>query len=280
LRLVGDDPFGSAAEREIAVYMWTGVLVVALSVVLVLILARHLLHQIRLTRLKNDFIATVTHELKTPLASIRVLVDTLLEGHYEDQHQVREYLMMAAKENERLSRLVDNFLTFSRMERNKQVAGGDEMQLAGVVMDAADSVRERITVAGGVLEVDVDANLPSVVGDHDALVTAVANLLDNARKYARDGVHIRIRGYRDRDQVCLEVQDDGMGIARRHQRKIFRRFYQIDRSLSRGTGGCGLGLSIVKHIVEAHGGTIGLESEPGRGSTFTIRLPAATYGYD
>jgi signal transduction histidine kinase len=119
------------------------------------------------------------------------------------------------------------------------------------------------------------ADLPPVIGDREALVTVLVNLLDNAHKYTGDDKHVVLRASASGEQVCLEVQDNGIGIPRRAMRKVFDRFYQVDQSLARKTGGCGLGLSIVRFIIEAHEGTIEVDSQVGKGSVFTVRLPAS-----
>ncbi|MGD2174112.1 MAG: HAMP domain-containing sensor histidine kinase [Candidatus Brocadiaceae bacterium] len=275
LFMEGSNPFAAAADRNIAFYFWTGIVVVAIIAVLGMLVARYLMRQMTLARLKNDFIATVTHELKTPLASMRVLVDTLLEGNYRDQNQVAEYLHLVSRENERLTRLIDNFLSFSRMERNKRAFEFRPVEPADLIDSAAEVVRDRFEAQGCRFDVQVEPELPPLSGDHDALVTVLLNLLDNAYKYSGDEKEISLRAYGRDGRVCLEVEDNGPGMPRRAARKVFDRFYQVDTSLSRETGGCGLGLSIVKFIVDAHGGTIEVDTAPGEGSTFTVRLPAA-----
>ena len=241
---------------------------------LVLTLGRRMLSDIRLARLKNDFIATVTHELKTPLASSRVLLDTLLAGSLADPRLEREYLELIATENTRLCRLIDNFLTFSRMERGRQAFDLQPLQPSEVVHAAVKVMRDRLDAAHADLQVSLHASLPAVRADRDALVTVLVNLLDNALKYTPPPRRIALRASAANGTLRLEVEDNGIGIPRRAQRRIFERFYQVDRSLSRETGGCGLGLSIVRFIVDAHHGTVGLDSESGRGSRFTVTLPA------
>ncbi|MHC4445622.1 MAG: sensor histidine kinase, partial [Planctomycetota bacterium] len=275
LYLEGENPFAAAADKQIAVYLWTGILVILTIIILVLLVARYLSRQMKLTRLKNDLIATVSHELKTPLSSIRVLVDTLLANEKVDSRQTEEYLGLIAKENIRLSRLIDNFLTFSRMERKKYVFDLTEIMPEDIVNEAREAVSERFESAGCKFEVEVAAGLPSVRGDGDALTTAVLNLLDNAFKYTESQKHITLRAYQDNGFVCLEVKDNGIGLSRRAVKKIFNRFYQVDRSLTRRGSGCGLGLSIVQFIVQAHRGSIEVKSRPKEGSTFTIKLPLA-----
>ena len=274
LRLEGADPFASAARHQVAVYLWIGSLVVAVFAVLAGLVARSVSRQMKLTRLKNDLIATVSHELKTPLASMRVLVDTLLEGRVTDQRQAGEYLRLISTENRRLTGLIDNFLTFSRMERNRRAFEFENVAVADVVAAAVEAAGDRFAGPQCRLEVEVVGDLPTISADHDALVTVLLNLLDNAWKYSGQDKRISLRAAVEGDQVCLRVTDNGVGLSRRAGKRIFDRFYQVDRSLSRPAGGCGLGLSIVKFIVTAHGGTIAVDSRTGQGSTFTVKLPA------
>jgi len=270
----GSDVFEKAAKRQIAVYIWTGGVVILMVLLVAALAARAVSRQIRLNRMKNDFIATVSHELKTPLASMRVLVDTLLEGNIRDEAQAQEYLRLTARENERLSRMIDNFLAFSRMERNKQAFSITEADPAEIVGDAVESLRAKHNSQQCHLAVDLSDPLPDIKADHDAIVTVLVNLLDNACKYtAEEKKEISLKVYREGGFVCFAVSDNGIGMARRHLNKIFDSFYQVDNSLARKVEGCGLGLSIVKFIVNAHRGAITVDSKPGVGSTFTVLLP-------
>jgi len=256
------------------VYVWAGLLAIAVMIAAGSLAAKVVGKQIKMNKLKNDFIATVSHELKTPLASMRVLVDTLLEGSYRDQHQVTEYLQLVSKENERLTGLIDNFLTFSRMERNKQAFAIAKTSPAAIARAAAEAVKTKFSQGQCKFEVDIREDLPEVSADRDAMVTVLVNLLDNAYKYSYDNKQIELRVFPDDGLIYFCVSDNGRGMSRRSARNIFNRFYQADRSLSRHAEGCGLGLSIAKFIVDAHKGTISVESKPGKGSTFTVRLPA------
>jgi signal transduction histidine kinase len=268
------DIFEKAAGRQTVIYMWAGLLAVAVMVAAGLLAAQTVGKQIKINRLKNDFIATVSHELKTPLASMRVLVDTLLEGNVKGQQQVTEYLQLVSKENERLSRLIDNFLTFSRMERNKQAFEILKTHPAAIARDAAEAVKTKLSVGRCRFEVNIHEDLPEVLADRDAMVTVLVNLLDNAYKYSYDDKHIKLDVSAEDGSVCFRVSDNGIGMSRRAIRKIFNRFYQVDRSLTRRAEGCGLGLSIAKFIIDAHKGSIFVESKTGQGSTFTVRLSA------
>ncbi len=267
------DIFETTAGKQIVVYIWAGLLAIVVMITAGLLAARVVGKQIKINKLKNDFIATVSHELKTPLASMRVLVDTLLEGSYRNQQQVTDYLQLVSKENERLTGLIDNFLTFSRMERNKQAFMMTNTSPAAIARDAAEAVKTKFSKGKCRFEVNIPEGLPDVLADRDAMVTVLVNLLDNAYKYSYDDKRIALRAFSQDGSVCFCVSDNGIGMSRRAARKIFNRFYQADRSLSRHAEGCGLGLSIAKFIVDAHKGTVSIESKPGEGSTFTVKLP-------
>jgi signal transduction histidine kinase len=186
---------------------------------------------------------------------------------------------MTARENERLSRIIDNFLTFSRMERHKVAFAVTDAQPAAIATDAIESIKTKFAAQQCHLTVEMPEDLPDIQADHDAIVTVLVNLLDNACKYTGDDKQIGLKVFVGAGFVCFAVSDNGIGLARRHLRRIFDRFYQVDNSLSRKAEGCGLGLSIVKFIVDAHHGKIDVESKPGKGSTFSVRVPVAR-GHD
>ena len=229
-----------------------------------------------MNRLKNDFIATVAHELKTPLASMRLLMDTLLEGRYDSEQTATEYLQLAANENKRLTHLIDSFLTFSRMEHNKQAFVMVRTSPVDIVEAAAGAVKTRFAAGKCKFEINAGKDLPDVTADRDAMVTVLVNLLDNAYKYSYDDKRIELSVFSRDGSVCFCIRDNGKGISRRSVKKIFKRFYQVDRSLSRRAEGCGLGLNIAKFIVDAHKGTISVVSKPGEGSTFTVILSVSS----
>jgi signal transduction histidine kinase len=267
------DPLKVAEDRQRTIYIWTALLGITAMGILVGLVGRYQMRQMKVTRLKNDFVATVTHELKTPLASMRLLTDTLLEGRYRDETQVRDYLELISRENHRLSRLIDNFLTFSRMERNKRVFDFRKVHPQEIVTIALDSVREKFTAEGVELKVNVEPNLPELIADRDSLATVLINLLDNAFKYSENEKWISLHVFTANYSIFFEVADRGIGMSRREMKNIFERFYQVDQRLSRKVGGCGLGLAIVKFIVDAHGGDIDVTSERTLGSRFVVRIP-------
>jgi len=275
--LDGDARAADAARRRtfyIAVALAGVVLIVLAGVAVAAGVRRHL----GLARLKTDLVAAASHELRTPLASIAVLVDGLLSDARPDPVKTREYLQLIAAETTRLSRVVDNFLAFARTDR-----GGVRLALApvdpGDVLRAAlDSVSPRVP-DDGTLRLEIGPGLPRLLADADALRGALVNLIDNALKYTTADKRIVARVVAEgADHVRFEIADNGIGIPRREQRRIFRRFHRVDTRLAGPTTGVGLGLSIVEAVALAHGGTVSVESAPGAGSTFALRLPCLPPG--
>jgi signal transduction histidine kinase len=288
MRSTSGQPFNDAATARRTLLAWVAGVLLAVTLAMTWFVASAVRRQMRTARLKNDLVATVSHELKTPLASIRLLVDTLLEGDDANVGAAsvnglgREYLQLISHENSRLTRLIDNFLTFSRMDRGKHRFAMEAVDVREIVSQAVSAVKDRFDGIENRLVVDAmpQAGEPDlrVRGDVDALVTAVVNLLDNSWKYSGEHKRVRLIARPAGDYVVIEVQDNGVGLSTRAARKVFERFYQVDQRLSRTQGGCGLGLSIVRFIVEAHGGTATVESAPGEGSRFALTLPAEKEG--
>jgi signal transduction histidine kinase len=267
--------FEASAGRQAVIYFWTAIFVMAGMGVLTMIALRLVRRRMRLARLKNDLAATISHEIKTPLSSMRVLVETLLDSKQFDEQRTREYLELIAQENQRLSRLIQKFLTFSRMERNRHSFHFSLLPPRQVVEGAIASMRGRFDAPGCQLDAQIDDNLPPVMADPDALAAALLNLVENAYKYSEENKHIVLRARADNSNVTFSVTDNGIGIPRGERRRIFQPFYRVDERLSRKGSGCGLGLSIVRFIATAHRGNVSVESEPGCGSTFRISLPIA-----
>jgi signal transduction histidine kinase len=269
-----DSTVSADGAHVAAVYLWSAIAVIGFLIITTVAMISYVARSIRLTRMKNDLIATVTHELKTPLASMRLLVDTLRDDRMTDPSQAKEYLDLIASENQRLTRLIDNFLAFSRMERNKNAFVFESVDVTDVINDAITCVKDRFNQPDCELTVDIDSSLyqHAIEADRDALVTVLLNLLDNAWKYTDIPKHVNVRGLAVNGSVFIEVTDNGKGLSKREQSRVFDRFYQVDQSLSRQVGGCGLGLSIVKFIVDAHDGKVTVKSTPGQGSTFTLQF--------
>jgi signal transduction histidine kinase len=267
------DTVDEMAASQVSTFVWIGVLSVGAVVLLGALSVILLRQQFALSQLRNDLVANVTHELKTPLASMRLLVDTLLESPTHDPKRNREYLQMIASENLRLSRLIDNFLTFSRIERNKYVFRHSELSVADVLRGAAAVVQEKFRSADCQFTLRIADDAGRVRGDADALVTAIVNLLENAFKYSGENKQIELFAENDGANVKISVRDNGIGLSPMDQRRVFKRFYQVHSHLAAQGGGFGLGLSIVQFIARAHDGRVEVISELGKGSTFSLYLP-------
>ena len=277
LRVTDGNPFSDSSKQQNAVYIWIAALTVATTCVLAWLLLAVLRRRMRLAQLKNDLVATVSHELKTPLASIRLLVDTLLQNDgraadVKDQQQTTEYLQLISAENARLTRLVENFLTFSRMERGQHPFDFSTVDAGQLAEKAANVFLDHCPEASECLSVDI-RETAQVSCDQDSMVTAIVNLLENAWKYGGDDKDIQLQVDSSGDHAQVRVSDKGQGLTPREVSRVFDRFYQVDQRVARTQGGCGLGLSIVRSIVEAHGGSVAVDSKLDVGSTFVIQLP-------
>jgi two-component system phosphate regulon sensor histidine kinase PhoR len=224
-----------------------------------------------LTKLQSDFVSKVSHELRTPLTSIRMFTETM-RLRPDDAEVARKSVEALASESLRLQTLIDRLLDWGQMESGRRGFTARETDATRIVEAAIQSfepTRDRRDVE---LEISMPPSLPPLYVDHDAMVDAVVNLLSNAYKYGGDPRRIHISAVATETDVRISVQDNGPGIARSEQKRVFEKFYRVDDRLAREKEGSGLGLAIVDHIVRAHGGRVELESAPGRGSTFTIVL--------
>ncbi len=230
-----------------------------------------------LSEMKSDFVSNVSHELRTPLSSIRVFAELLRLGRVQSPEKVQEYGEYIEAEGRRLSRLIDNILDFSRIESGRKTYDLVPIDLLEVVRATVKTFEVRLKPEGFRLDFEEPADrLPPVTLDPDAIGQALHNLLDNAVKYSQTSKEIRVRVFREGDSALVSVTDHGIGIPKGEQRKIFERFHRVGTGLIHDVKGSGLGLSIVHHIVQAHRGHVTVDSEPGRGSTFTISLPVTS----
>jgi signal transduction histidine kinase len=240
-----------------------------LGVTLVL---RDLSREQRLSRLRSDFVANVTHELKTPLTSIRMFAETLRMGRIIEESERQECLDVIVGETQRLSRLISNVLDFSKIERGQKQYQMVEVDVSEVAESTLGTLKYSLEEQGFMLETEIEPQV-RVVGDADALEQAMLNLINNAVKYSHRNKSVRIRLWTQGDQVLFRVSDRGIGIPEGEQNRIFEKFYRVHMGNEPDTGGAGLGLSVVKHIVEAHRGKIQVESKVGEGSSFSLILP-------
>jgi two-component system phosphate regulon sensor histidine kinase PhoR len=223
---------------------------------------------------RRDFIANVSHELRTPLASIKSVVETLQSGALEDEAVARDFLARADAEVDRLVQTVTELLELSRLESGQAPLAKEPIDVGPMLEQAVERMRPQAERKGLKLGLEIAPELPSIVGDAQRLEQATVNLLDNAIKFTPEGGSVRVSAAAVDGAVQVEVEDTGAGISAEKLPRIFERFYKVDRA--RGDRGTGLGLAVVKHTVEAHGGTISARSEEGRGSTFTFTLPVQT----
>ncbi len=234
---------------------------------------RNISKELALSDLRSNFVARVSHELRTPLGLIRLYSETLEMNRAKNEQKRKEYLHAITKESERLTHMINNILNFSRIEANSEHYSFSSASIEPVIMDTVDTMRYHLERNGLSIHVAVDPDLPLVQCDTDALQQALYNLLNNAMKYSGDGKEILVRAYSKKKTVIIDITDYGIGIDPAHQEHIFNEFYRVDDPAVRETGGSGLGLAVVKHIVEAHQGHLSVNSKTGKGSTFSIHLP-------
>ena len=224
-----------------------------------------------MANLRREFVANVSHELKTPLTSIRGYAETLLHGGLEDEENRAKFVETIRVQAERLEALVNDLLTLADLERPDTRLDVKDWDLAEIVRETALPFEENASRRGLSLVVEAPRRTMARL-DRRAIEFALTNLLDNAIKYTERGT-VRVRVGRNGEQARVEVTDTGPGIAPEHASRVFERFYRVDRGRSRVAGGTGLGLSIVKHAINVHSGTVGLASAPGSGSTFWFEVP-------
>jgi two-component system phosphate regulon sensor histidine kinase PhoR len=226
--------------------------------------------------MRADFVANASHELKTPIAGLLGFIETL-RGPARDDPAARErFLGIMAEQAERMRRLVDDLLMLSRIEQHEHARPDAAVDVGRVLASVQDLLQLKASSRKVAVELAVAPELPRAVGDHDELIIVFQNLVDNAIKYARPATTVRIAAEPlGGDRVSVSVSDEGDGIPAAHLPRLTERFYRVDTARSRQLGGTGLGLAIVKHVVNRHRGRLDIRSTPGKGSIFTVTLPAA-----
>jgi signal transduction histidine kinase len=237
---------------------------------------RNISREMALARLKSDFVSNVSHELRTPLSLIRLYAETLEMGRLKSPEKYQEYYGIIRKESERLTALINNILDFSRIEAGRKEYDFRQTDMRELVRNTLESYRYQIEQSGFAFEEKIAEDVPLLSVDREAMARSLLNLVNNALKYSQDQKYIGVNLFRDNGSVKLEVVDHGIGIPPAEQQKIFDKFYRVGDPLVHNTKGSGLGLSLVRHIVQAHGGEVLVDSVPGRGSKFTINLPVAS----
>jgi two-component system phosphate regulon sensor histidine kinase PhoR len=228
----------------------------------------------KLENIRKDFVANVSHEIKTPITAIKGFVETLQEGRTQDQEEIRRFLEIIHRHVDRLEAIVEDLLTLSRMEKEAETEGIplEDHAVRDILARAVQACDDKAESKKIHLEIDCREDLKARM-DPQLLEQAVVNLIDNAINYSEEGKSVTIKALERAQEIFIQVQDQGCGIERKHLDRVFERFYRVDKSRSRKLGGTGLGLAIVKHIVQSHGGRVSVESQLGVGSTFTLHLP-------
>jgi len=239
----------------------------------IVIIGRTIAHEKEILQIKSDFVSSVSHEFKTPITSIKALTERLLEGTVKDQKRLREYYSVISRDAENLSRLVGNILDFSKIEEGKKEYDFEEADfkewLEQTISDFSGTTqRGKIIFQSGI----IDHSIPVKI-DKASMKLAIDNLLDNAVKFSSENSEVNVILERQDKNLLVKIKDSGIGIPVDEQKKIFEKFYRGKDSAAYSATGTGLGLTIVKQVVEAHGGEIRVESEPGKGSRFFVILP-------
>ena len=264
-----------SVRRQVAVF--TGVLGLLIVVILAGLVAtgRLVRRETEMARLKSDFVANVSHDLKTPLSVIRMFGETLELGRVTDEATRHEYYRVITREAERLTRLIDNVLDFSRIEGGRRRYERVPTAVEPLLRATLESFSYPLAQGGFSVEVTVAPDVPEVALDPEAVGQALANLIDNAIKYSGQRKVLRVEARMVDGDLALTVADEGVGIPRAEHGRIFEKFYRVERGPSQGRRGSGVGLALVRHVADAHGGRVTVDSAPGRGSRFTLWLPVA-----
>jgi len=261
------------ARREIFFYGILLTVIVALMLLGAILIARDISRESATTRLKTEFVHNISHELKTPLTLIRLYGETLQRKENLTNKEKKECYEIITKESERLSHLINNVLDFSRIEMGRKEFSFKKGSLTKVVLDTLESYRYHLEKKGFAIQTDIVSDLPEMKFDGEAITSVLVNLLSNAMKFSPKKKEVTVKLFKDDGNAVLQVADKGIGISPKEFSKIFQRFYQSKNKIVSETRGSGLGLTLVKHITEAHGGRIQVESEPGKGSIFSVILP-------
>jgi signal transduction histidine kinase len=254
-------------------YFWTILTLIVVLAFGAFLLARTIGHEMEVLKVKSDFVSSVSHEFKTPLTSIKALMERLVDGKVLDAAKMSQYFSIIAQNTDRLSGLVDNLLDFSRIEEGKKEYIFSDTDLVRIVTDQVRAFQKEQAPTGPDIRLEISGEIPILRADADALSRALANLLSNAVKFTPSGKAICVGLGSDGTKIVLEVDDEGMGIPQDELGRIFEKFFQGKNARVQSVRGTGLGLTLVKHIVEAHGGRILAESQLNEGSKFSMIFP-------
>ncbi len=275
LELYQQDPrlFETLLTSRRGIYLYMFILLAGILIFGLTLTIRIVTHELELGKMKSDFVSTVSHEFKSPLTSIRQLAEMLQTGRVPSEERRQQYYNVLLEQSERLSLLIDNILDFAKMEEGKKEFEFEMIDMGPLLEELISTIQQQVRHEGFTVQIKIDSPLPSIQADRAAINQAVTNLIDNAIKYSAGAKKIYVRAFTENQDLVIAVQDFGVGIKPEEIEKVFERFYRGGDELTRTVKGSGLGLTLVKQIVQAHHGSVHVESEPGRGSTFSIRLP-------
>ena len=266
-----------SAERQFNLRRNIYILTVAVVIVAILfggfLAIRSMAKELQIAKLKSEFVSTVSHEFRTPLTSIRYLAELLQRGRVQEENKKQQYYETITSESERLNRLIENILDFSKIEAGMKEYQFEETDMAELVKDVAARFQEQVSGEKFVMEKEISNQMPKVFVDKEAVSRALFNLLDNAFKYSGESLKAYLRVWSDGENIFLEVKDEGIGISKQDQAKIFEKFYRSGDVHESSIKGSGIGLTLVVHIIRAHGGDVLLESDMEKGTKVKIRLP-------
>ena len=264
----------SLPRIDSALYAYMTLFLVIVIAVLFVISLRTIANQHRLDQMKNEFISNMTHEIKTPIATISLACEMLQDNTVaQDKESRGNFVGIIADENQRMRVLVETILQSAKMSNKNFSIKPAEVNMHSVIENVARSFQLTLSNRGGKIETRLEADPPVVVADDLHLTNLIYNLVDNGIKYSTDAPHIEISTRRDGKHFCISVRDHGIGIAKADQKHVFEKFYRVSTGNVHNVNGFGIGLNYVARVVRLHHGTIELESEPGKGSTFTVKLP-------
>jgi len=262
--------------KQVAMPLLFSLLLLSITIASFVLLYKNLNRQRRLTEIRNEFIGNITHELKTPIATVSVAVEAMKNFNaLKDPGRTQEYLDISANELQRLSLLVDRVLSFSRFEKNQVEIRKEKFDLVELVREVMESMKPLFEKQHAVTSLQLTGLDFNIEADRKHISSVIYNLLDNALKYSTANPKIEVQVSRKNDFIELRFTDNGIGIPKEYLKKIFEQFFRVPTGDRHNVKGYGLGLSYVNYIVLNHGGSIDVESEAGKGSTFTVRIPCA-----
>jgi signal transduction histidine kinase len=269
----GTDLFEAFLTSRRGIYFYMFVLLAGILIFGLSLTIRTVLREMELSRMKSDFVSTISHEFKSPLSSIRQLSEMLQSGRIPAEEYRQQYYDVLVEQSERLSLLVENILDFAKIEEGKKEFDFEVAEISSLLQEIVSVIQDQVRHKKFKIQLEIEDSLPLIKMDRRAISQAITNLIDNAIKYSGEARTIIVRVFTEDPYLVITIKDFGIGIRKEELNKVFERFYRGGDELTRKVKGSGLGLTLVKQIIKVHSGTVGVESEPGKGSTFSIRLP-------